>query len=183
MDNLKFIREAMERATPFTAVSGWGELGIGVTALAAAALAARQPSQMAWLRVWLAEALLAMLVAGAAMLLKARAAGIPWLSGAGRKFALSFAPPVFVGALLTIVLFRAGLAGALPGTWLAMYGTAVMAGGTFSVRSVVVMGASFLVVGSAALFAPFSWGNGFMAAGFGGLHIVFGAYIARRHGG
>jgi hypothetical protein len=114
---------------------------------------------------------------------KSRAAGIPLLLGPGRKFALSFLPPIVVGALLTAALYRAGVRDALPGTWLSMYGTAVMTGGAFSVRSVIAMGASFVVAGAVALFAPAAWGDAFMAAGFGGLHIVFGAIIARRHGG
>ena len=183
MDNLRFIRETMERATPFTAVSGWGEIAIGVTALAAAPIAAAQSSEAAWLGVWLAEAALAVALAGTAMLWKARRAGVQWVSGAARKFALSFAPPMFVGALLTVVLFRVGLASALPGLWLAVYGTAVMAGGTFSVSIVVWMGVAFLAAGTGALFGPAAWGDYFMAAGFGGLHIVFGTIIARRHGG
>lgn len=183
MDNLRFIRETMERATPFTAVSGWGEIAIGVTALAAAPVAAAQTSEAAWIGVWIAEASLAVALAGTAMVWKARRAGVQWLSGAAHKFALSFAPPMVVGALLTIALFRAGLAPLLPGLWLATYGTAVMAGGTFSVPIVVWMGFAFLAAGTAALFGPVAWGNYFMAAGFGGLHIAFGAVIARRHGG
>jgi hypothetical protein len=183
MDNLRFIRETMERATPFTAVSGWGELAIGVSALAAAVVASRKSTADGWLAVWLVEATLSLVIASAAMTWKSRAAGIPLLLGPGRKFALSFAPPIFVGAVLTLALYRAGLTGLLPGTWLAMYGTAVMTGGAFSVRSVIAMGFAFLVAGTIALFCPAAWGDLFMAAGFGGLHIVFGAIIARRHGG
>jgi hypothetical protein len=183
MDNLRFIRETMERATPFTAVSGWGEVAIGLSALAAAAIASRQPSAERWLAVWLAEAALSLAIAGGAMAWKSRAAGIPLLAGPGRKFALSFTPPIVVGALLTAALFRTGAAGALPGVWLAMYGTAVITGGAFSVRSVIAMGFSFVAAGAVALFCPPAWGDAFMAAGFGGLHIVFGVIIARRHGG
>jgi hypothetical protein len=34
-----------------------------------------------------------------------------------------------------------------------------------------------------ALFSPSSWSDAFLAAGFGGLHIIFGAVIARKYGG
>ncbi len=183
MDNLRFIRETMERATPFTAVSGWGEIVIGVSALVAAVVASGQPTVERWLGVWLAEAAFSFVIAGGAMVWKARAASVPLLLGPGRKFVLSFAPPIAVGALLTIALYRAGLPAVLPGTWLAMYGTAVMTGGAFSVRSVSAMGFCFMIVGAIALFCPSAWGDLFMASGFGGLHIAFGAIIARRHGG
>ncbi len=45
------------------------------------------------------------------------------------------------------------------------------------------MGACFLAVGMCALFAPVGWANPLLALGFGGLHIGFGLWIARRHGG
>ena len=183
MDNLQFIRETMERASSFTAVSGWGEVLIGFTALGAVVVAARQVDTRAWLATWFAEALLSLGIAGWAMSRKARATDTSLLSGPGRKVALSLSPPLIVGALLTIVLFRAGTLDLLPGTWLLLYGTGVVTGGAFSVGIVPVMGLCFMVLGAAALFCPGGWGSYFMAAGFGGLHIVFGILIARRHGG
>jgi len=183
MDNLRFIRETMESAASFTAVSGWGEIAIGLTALAAAVLASQIADLRAWLSVWMSEACLSVLIAGGAMLRKARAARLPMFSGPGRKFALSFLPPLAVGAILTVVLYRAGFISALPGTWLLLYGTGVVSGGTYSVKIVPVMGLCFMALGVAALFCPASLENLFMAIGFGGLHIIFGIIIARRYGG
>lgn len=183
MDNLRYIRETMERASSFTAVPGWGQVAIGVTALAATYLAARQPTARAWLGTWVAEAIISLLIAGWLMDRKARALGAPLLSGPGRKVAFSLSPPMIVGALLTVVLFRAGLTAAIPGMWLLLYGTGVVTGGMFSVSIVPVMGICFMVLGAAALFAPSACGNWLMAAGFGGLHIVFGIIIARKYGG
>jgi hypothetical protein len=183
MDNLRYIRQTMERASSFTAVPGWGQVAIGVTALAATYLAARQPTARGWLGTWVAEAIISLLIAGWLMDRKARALGAPLLSGPGRKVAFSLSPPLVVGALLTVVLFRAGLTQAIPGMWLLLYGTGVVTGGMFSVSIVPVMGICFMVLGAATLFAPAAWGNWLMAAGFGGLHIIFGTIIARRYGG
>jgi hypothetical protein len=183
MDNLRYIRETMESASSFTAVSGFGEVAIGLTALAAAFLASHAPEVRLWLIIWLGEAALSLVIAGGAMFRKARAAGSPILYGPGRKFALSFSPPMLVGALLTAVLYRAGLVSPVPGIWLTLYGTGVVTGGAFSVRIVPVMGLCFMIVGAIALFCPFAWANYLMGAGFGGLHVVFGLIIARRYGG
>lgn len=183
IENLRYIRETLERSTAFTAVPGRGGMAMGLTALAAAILASRQNAAPAWLTVWLTEAVVAFLVGGWALAWKARAANVPVLSGAGRKFALSLLPPLVAGAALTVALFEASLLHALPGVWLLLYGTAIVTGGAFSVRVVPVMGLCFMGLGCAALFAPASLGNLFLAAGFGGLHLIFGFIIARRHGG
>ena len=183
MDNLRFIRETMESAGSFTAVSGLGMILVGIAALAGAVLASAQLTAASRLAVWLAVAPLAILISAITIARKARRAHMTLLSGPGRKFVLSFSPPMFVGALLTVVLMRLGAHEVLPGMWLMLYGTAVVAGGAFSVRAVPVMGLCFMVVGAAALFAPPSAGNLLLGAGFGALHLVFGFLIARRYGG
>ena len=182
MDNLSFIRRTMERATAFTAVPGWGGVGMGAIALGAAALTRGSP-RPEWLAIWLAASVVALAVGGAAMARKARRGGTTVFSYSGRRFVLSYVPPIVVGALLTVVLVRAGLYAALPGTWLLLYGTGVVTGGAFSVRIVPLMGLCFMALGTLALLGPAAWGDALMAAGFGGLHVVFGVVIARRYGG
>jgi hypothetical protein len=182
MDNLKYIRETMERATAFTGISGWGQVAIGITALVASFLAAHKPFK-GWLSVWVAEAVIALLIAGWSMDRKARAAKMPLLSGPGRKVAFSLSPPIFAGGIVTVVLYRAGLTDAIPGLWLLLYGTGVVTGGMFSVSAVPIMGLCFMALGAAAFLVPAGFADWFMAAGFGGLHIVFGVIIARRYGG
>jgi hypothetical protein len=183
MDNLAFIRNTMEAAGSFTAVSGWGTVAVGIVAIVVAVGASMAPTRTAGLATWLVLAMLSPLFMIWAMVRKARNAGMPLLSGPGRKFVLSFSPPMMVGALLTLVLYRAGMLDLIPGVWLLLYGTAVVAGGAFSVRIVPVMGMCFMAAGVVSLFSPPAWNDWILGAAFGGLHIAFGILIARSHGG
>ncbi|MFN0086528.1 MAG: hypothetical protein ACKVX9_14160 [Blastocatellia bacterium] len=183
MDNLAFIRETMERASSFTAVPGWGGVMIGVTALIAGGVASQIRDEHEWMYPWACELPLALLIGGWSMKRKAGVSSLKLLSAPGRKFTLSLTPPLVAGALLSLALWRARAYDVLPGAWLLLYGAGVVTGGAFSVEVVPVMGLCFMAIGVVALFAPIVWGNFLMAAGFGGLHIVFGYIIARRHGG
>ncbi len=183
VEDLRFIRRTMEGGAAFTAVPGWGGVGMGLTALAAAALASSQPTSDRWLLVWLLEAFLAVAIGAVAIHRKARRAGLPILSGAGRKFVLSYLPPALAGVVLTVAIWEAGVDSLLPGVWLLLYGTSVVTAGTFSVKIVPVTGICFMVLGVFALLAMPAGRDLSMATGFGGLHILFGTIIARRHGG
>jgi hypothetical protein len=182
LEDLHYIRETMERSSAFTATPGWGQVWMGLTAIGAAGLASRQSTAAAWLAVWLLEAVVAVSTALVAMQLKARRSGLPLTSGPGRQFALSFLPPVGVAVLLTAALYHAGYTRLLPGVWLLLYGVGVGAGGAFSISLLRAMGRCFFVTGAIALFVP-AYGTLLLAAGFGGLHMLFGAWIARKHGG
>ena len=183
LEHLEVIREAMERSTAFTAVSGWGYCAMGATALVAAAIAMRQATTEAWLAVWLAEALVAVTLALVAMHWKASKLGTQILSVSGRRLFVGLLPALFAGGVMTVALLRASDPRQIPGVWLLLYGVAVMQAGAFSVRTIPVMGAVFVLVGAIALPMPWWWANVVLAVGFGCVHIFFGALIARRHGG
>jgi len=185
LDDLRFIRETMERSSSFTAVPGWGIVAMGSTALGAAALTTflRQLSACAWLAIWLSEAAFAICIGLAATWKKAQRAGVPLTSGPARKFMFSFLPPAVAGGILTAVLSHLGLTHLLPGMWLLLYGAAVTSAGAFSVNVLPLMGGGFMLTGIAALFSPPAWQTPFLALAFGGLHIGFGYWIARRHCG
>lgn len=199
--SLRFIRETMARTGTFTAVPGWGGVAMGATAVVAAAVAARQTTVSDWLTVWTAEALVGVVIGAWTTGAKARQVAAPLLSGQGRKFLLGLLPALLVGVAITLAVYayevgptgehfaRGGALDAvasrrlLPGLWLLLYGAGVTSAGAFSVRLVPLMGTLFMLTGALALLAPAAWGDAFMAAGFGGLHVVFGLLIARRHGG
>ena len=182
-EHLQFIRRTMERSSTFTAVPGRGGVGMGTVGLAAAALASSQPSAERWLLVWLLAAPVALSIGGALMWRKATRSGAPLTGAVGRRFTLGMAAPLVAGAALTYALWRAGDYGVMPGAWLLLYGAGVLTGGMFSAPVVRATGACFMAVGIAAVLTPQDWGNIWLAIGFGGLHIGFGTYIARHHGG
>ncbi|HEX7193298.1 MAG TPA: hypothetical protein VF381_17130 [Thermoanaerobaculia bacterium] len=178
--NLRYIRDAMERATAFTSIPGVGGVIIGASAIATAVVA--QPLRGdRWLAAWLIDALFAAVVAFALMMRKASRAGVTLTSPAARRFFISYFAPIAAAALMTIAVVRAGDHALLPALWLLCYGASFISSGAFSIRVVPVMGICFMALGVAALFVPF--GNILLAAGFGGLHIVFGFIIARNYGG
>src|SRR5262245_38866000 len=167
-ENLRFIRSAMERAGSFTAVPGWGGVLMGVSAVPAAWFAAQARSDVhAWLRVWLIELGVALVLGGAAMVYKAQRFGVPLFSGVGRKFALSLSPALVAGALLTAALVRWGVAFSLPGVWMLLYGAGVATGGAFSARIIPLTGVFFMAAGAVTLFLPVDWGDAAMACTFG----------------
>jgi hypothetical protein len=199
--HLRFIRETMGRTATFTAVPGWGGVTMGAVGTAAALLAMRQEALLPWLQVWGTAAAVAIVVGAAAMGWKAKAGGVPLLSGAGRKFVLALAPMLAAGALLTlaVVTLDAGPGGPgltaavareasaafrlLPGLWLLLYGAGVLAAGAFSIRLIPLMGAAHMALGAVALLAPAAWGDALLGLGFGAVLVGFGLVIARKHGG
>jgi hypothetical protein len=90
------------------------------------------------------------------------------------------------GAVLTLVVSAGPAAHLLPGMWLLLYGAGVVSGGSpLRCASVPAMGA--LLHGRRAPPRCFVPGQSpptcWLAAGFGGLHILFGTIIAVNYGG
>ena len=182
-DDLRFIRRAMERSSTFTAVPGVGGVAMGVVGLMAAGVGALQPTPERWITVWLGAALIAMVIGLTTMRRKAAHAGVPLAGTTGRLFALSLSAPLAAGAALTVGLWQHDMWRLMPSVWLLLYGTGVLTGGTFSVAAVRVMGSCFMGLGALAMVTPPAWGNAWLALGFGLLQVIFGVYIARKHGG
>jgi hypothetical protein len=183
IDNLRFIRETMERSTHFTAVPGYGGMLMGLTAMVATYIASTQIYLRDWLIVWLVEACLAFAIGLLAMWQKSKIAGTSLVSPPARKFALSFLPPLVAGIGITLGLWRYEHYEMMAAVWMLCYGASVVCGGAFSAKIVPFLGWCFIVLGAAAFALPAAYGNWLMGASFGLLHVVFGAVIARRYGG
>ena len=182
-ENLRYIRQAMERGTTFTSIPGIGGALMGAVALVASGFAERQPSGDRWLATWLVAATVAAVLGLVAMVRKANRAGAPLTGANARRFALGMAAPFVAGAAITYELWVVRSFTAMPPAWLLLYGAGVLTGGIVSVPVVRVIGLCFMALGIAAILTPAEWGNAWLAIGFGGLQIGFGIYIARNHGG
>ncbi len=182
-DNLKFIRETMERSAVFTSVPGYGGMFMGATAIAAAVIANFQPVIRDWLTVWLVEAFLAAGIGFFAIWQKSKITKNSLLSAPAKKFAMSFLPPILGAVFITFGLWRFGHFEIMIPVWITLYGAAVVCGGANSVRIVPIAGWFFIAVGAIAFFLPLGFENLMMGIGFGLLHIVFGAVVAWKYGG
>ncbi len=180
--NLRYIRETIDSARQFTSVPGKGLMAMGAVGILGSYLASRQATADAWLTVWLLAAIVAGAIGVVSMVTKARGRDEPLSDGVGRRFVSSLLPAGFAACVLTFALGSTDPA-ILAGLWLLLYGAAIMAGGAFSVASVQVLGGAFLGCGALALALPPSFADPLLGFGFGGLHLGFGAYIARQHGG
>jgi hypothetical protein len=183
LSNLRYIREAMERASAFTSIPGWGGVAIGLVGIATAVYAHPLAGTRSWLLVWLGCAAVAGSIAGITMILKARRAHVSLFDGPARRFFISYFAPIVAGAALTYLLGHLGLYAVLPAAWLLLYGASFISSGAYSIPVVPVMGVCFMVLGVVACFVPPAAGNALLGVGFGGVHVGFGVVIARRYGG
>ncbi|MEM9622261.1 MAG: hypothetical protein AAF993_11460 [Pseudomonadota bacterium] len=194
--DLDFIRAAMDRAEGTSSVSGLGGMLMGVVGIAAAVWAQNQFLVTDQLLCWIYAALAAVVVGGVASVNKARlsSGAVHW--DPLRRFVLCLLPSLVVGAVLTAALWsrlwlQAGsaadtypheLVGLIPAMWMLCYGCGVVAAGSYSVQPVRWMGLCFMLMGMITLVLP-GWFNVLLGAAFGGLHLIFGIWVYKKHGG
>jgi len=182
LGTLAYIKKSIESsgsmAVPGTAGIMMGCIGVS------AAIAASTPRFAAhWLAVWMLAGATAFVVGGALMAREAAQSGHARYLGPVRRFLLCLCPALFAGAVLTGVLWREGLLNLLPGTWLLLYGCAVLAASTVTVASsmrlIGIMGTLFVALGCLAFALPAEAHTAILGVGFGALHIVFGVLVGR----
>ena len=182
-ESIEFIRETMVRSASFTAVPGQGGVVMGAIGVIAAVMASRTSDPRTWLATWLVAALVAAPIGLAATIMKAKRNNVALWSASGRRFMQGFLPALVAGAALTWPLVNAGHAELLAPTWLLLYGAGILAGATASIPVLTWLGAEFMLLGVAAVVTNGQWADVWLGAGFGGLQMVYGVIIARKHGG
>jgi hypothetical protein len=181
--DLRFIREAMARVEGVSSVSGLGGILMGAIALSAAAVAANKIALDEQLYVWVMAAIVASITGSLACWHKANKTGslVHW--DPIRRFLLCLVPVIAVAALLTWRLWESEAIVFVPALWMMLYGCGVLAAGTYAVGVVLTLGGCFIVIGACSLVLPVEWSNALLALSFGGLHIVFGWWLFKHHGG
>lgn len=182
-ESIEFIRETMVRSASFTAVPGQGGVAMGAIGVLTAVVASQATTPERWLAIWLSAAVIASPIGLAATIVKARRHHVALWSASGRRFMQGFLPAIAAGAALTLALVRADRIELLPATWLLLYGAGILAGATASISVLTWVGALFMVLGAGAVASVGQWPDLWLGAGFGGLQIIFGIIITRKHGG
>ena len=190
-ENLLYIRRTLEAAGQITAVPGKCLIAAGLIAIAGAAFNgfitgapwASGPDPRAALATWGVVLCISVAIVCWGIYRKSMQTRAPIQLPLMRKLLWSLCPALFTGGLLTHLAVQSGHLDWLPVIWLGCYGAAVTNGGQVSVAPVRYMGLSFLVAAAGAAFSSPGAGLAWLAFGFGWLHLVFGAYIARRHNG
>jgi hypothetical protein len=181
LGTLNYIRASIEAASAF-AVPGIAGIAMGVVGLGAMFVSSLPVLAPHWFEIWLAAACGALAV-GVLFIARHPAQGFTLYRGPARRFVLSLCPALLAGAVLTIVLRQAGHLALVPGTWLLLYGSAVLSASlmttTAMLRRVALMGGLFVSCGLLAFVLPPHWHNFALGMGFGGLHLVFGILIGR----
>jgi hypothetical protein len=175
---LRYIRESMEGAVSL-AVPGSAGIALGVIALITAAISSVPGLGEYWLAIWLSASLVGAAVGGTLVVRESSLRSLRLIGTPLRKFVLSLTPSLFAAVVMTAVHWVSGNLHAIPGTWLLLYGCALIAASAATTRTIGVLGGCFALLGIAALLLPQRLQISLLAAGFGGLHIVFGFVIGR----
>ncbi len=180
-ENLRIIRELMERSTRYSTFSGLSGILAGAAAILGAILTHRlQPGGKIFLLIWSAVVTFALTNDYFITKRRARGVGKHIVSRLGKQMGLASVPGLGMGALMTLFFWRHGLLDFIYPVWMLCYGIAVLAVGLFSQREVSYLGYAFLLVGAANLLLFPAHGLIGMALSFGGLHIIYGIIIGRK---
>ena len=194
--NLSVIRNLMERSALYRRALAPVSLSVGATGLAAGAAGwfLHLDSPRAFGLFWMAVACLGLALTLGIMRRQALRDSEPFWSPPARRVGAAMLPALGAGLLAGMLLclppWRDPLhAWWLPGLWMILFGCATHAAGFFMPRGIRLFAALFLVAGAIFVIAvnQRSYAGGMpslrlahlvMGAVFGGLHLLYGAYLA-----
>ena len=193
------IRSIMERSTKFLSLSGFAGIGAGVVALMGAwaawemftadnvaltytaTVADLQPdTRISLVLLGVVVLALALVIAWFFSRRVIQRHAEPVNGTVMRQLVLSFAVPILVGAIMTLLLFYHGPLWPVVPSMLLFYGLGLFSAGSFTFGEVRTLGMIEILLGLAAALLP-EVGLYFWAAGFGVLHIVYGLVFFRKY--
>lgn len=188
-ENLRVIREVMERSTKYSTFSGLSGVLAGVASIIGCLVTwtllyhppntdgFRIPFFLTWTVVLLFS------ITADYLIMKRRAVrvGKRIVSRLGKQMVYAAGPGLGTGALLTLWLLQHDMLTSIYPIWMLCYGIAVCAVGQFSQREVKVLGVAFLLAGAMTMLMP-SLGLFMIAVTFGGFHIIYAIVMSRRDG-
>lgn len=201
-DELKVIRQLMERPIRFSTMSGLSGIWAGVMALLGlvldtclTGLYSRQPDMALGLNVVVWGGVFFCALAGVWLLTRRRERkqGMPAWSRIKTRILLTILPPFVVSVGLTAILllrwFPMHSAGGteqfdlVPAIWMLFYGMALWQVGEFTPRAVRVLGVAFLLSGFICAACLQRWPYETLGMTFGGFHLIYGIVVWIRYGG
>ena len=196
-EHLRVIRQAMERSTKHSTLSGLSGVVVGLIALLGCVLTLTLVREADWplsrylfVLVWGGVFVLSVLADAVCTKRRAARVGKTARSHLRRQLALAAA----LGFLTTLVFWAFYVLDGGPasggylhlyGIWMVCYAISLLGVGMFSVREVNALGWAFLAAGAATLLFPAGWfltSTAMMALTFGGLHIFYGVWMGSKYG-
>lgn len=179
---LRYIRATIDAAGRVP-VPGSAGAAVGTIGMLATALTCGGPLQPYWLQVWLTAALIAASIGATLVARRSVRSGFTLLGTPLRKLLLCMLPCLFAGGVLTFAQLSLGSMHAIPGTWLLLYGCALVSVSALTSRTIGVLGGLFTLMGCIAFLLPDYCQVTVLGAGFGGLHMLYGVLVRRvEHG-
>jgi len=182
LGTLAYIRASIESSSSMD-VPGMAGIVMGIIGVLAAIVVSLPRWAAHWLGIWLAAAVVALVLGGALVARQIAQRGHARYLGPVRKFLLCLCPALLAGAVLTLVLATAGETHVIPGMWLLLYGCAVLSASTVTTagiaRLICLMGGLFVALGLITFLLPATVHTAMLGLGFGILHIIFGFLIGR----
>jgi hypothetical protein len=186
LGTLSYIRASIDAAGSL-AVPGAAGIVMGTIGTTAAVLTSLPAFRSHWIEIWMIAAVAGFVLGAILVIRQATRRGALLLSSPIRKFLLCLCPALLAGAVLTFTLWRVGMERLIPGTWLLLYGCAVISASTvtsaLNLRLIGSMGGIFAALGLIALGAPPASHTLILGSGFGVLHLIFGILIGHMNHG
>ena len=193
-EHLRVIRQAMERSTKHSTLSGLSGVFVGLICLAGCLLtqtvvlnAPAPAGRMLFVGVWAGVLMLSFFTDFVLTKRRAARVGKTAFSPLGKHLARAAAPGFFAALALSVfyAIHPGTPGGYLYGVWMLCYAVSLLSVGMFSVAEVSFLGWAFLAAGFLTLLIPplFPIGpRAAMALTFGGFHIGYGLWMGRKYG-